>query len=223
MPSGIRSRLVLVGIVSAAALAIVVIAVLMLGGSGAKPSTLAADAATAAPRDGFAGGVVSPQPLAPALALRDATGAQVDLAADRGDAVFVTFLYTNCPDVCPLTTAHLRNALDRMPPSVRAKVRIIAVSVDPAGDTAAAVRRFLALHHMTGRMSYLIGSVAELRPIWKAWGVAAVTDTSSNFVSHSALIYGIAADGRLTTIYPWSVASADLVHDAPRLIARRAS
>jgi protein SCO1/2 len=221
MPPRPRSRLVLAGILSAAALAVVVIAVLVMGGRGGASNTPAAAAASAVPGEGFAGGVVSPRRLAPPLTLRDSTGARVDLAADRGDAVFVTFLYTNCPDVCPLTAAHLHDALARMPAPVRAKVKVIAVSVDPAGDTQAAVTKFLAVHRMTGRMSYLIGSKGQLQPIWKAWGVAAVTDRSSSFVTHSALIYGIGADGRLTTIYPWNTASAALAKDAPKLIAER--
>lgn len=218
MPRPSRPALILVAIAAAAVCALAIAAVLIAGGGGGAATTPAAAAASATRKDGFAGGVVTPAKPAPALALTDATGVRVDLAADRGDAVFVTFLYTNCPDVCPLTTDHLRTALDRMPAAVRAKVRIIAVSVDPAGDTPAAVRRFLAKHRMTGRMSYLVGSASELRPTWKRWGVAAVSDTSSDFVSHSALIYGIDAEGRVTTIYPWSAPPADIVHDAPRLI-----
>jgi protein SCO1/2 len=219
MPSQTRTRLVLAAIAAAAALAIGLVAVLLLGtANGGSVSTPSAEALTAEPGGGFAGGVLSPRRPAPALALRDATGARVDLAAGRGDAVFVTFLYTDCPDICPLTTVHLRRALDRMPAPVRAKVRIIAVSVDPVGDTPVAVRRFLARHRMTGRMSYLVGSAAELRPIWKSWGVASINDASSDFVTHSALVYGIDAGGGLTTVYPSDVPPEDLVHDAPRLI-----
>lgn len=214
-----RSRLPLIAISASAVLALALVGVLLLGrGTDTARSTPAAEAVTAQPRDGFAGGVVSPRQTAPSLALTDATGAHVDLASDRGRAVFVTFLYTRCPDVCPLTTDHLRVALERMPASVRNDVRIIAVSVNPVGDRPAAVRRFLAQHQMTGRMSYLVGSADELRPTWRRWGVAAAADTSSDFVSHSALIYGVNAEGRLTTAYPWSVAPADIVHDAPLLV-----
>lgn len=220
MPAPARSRLALAGILGAAALAAILIGVIVLGGGSGPADTPAASASGAVPRDGFAGAVVPTRRPAPAIGLRDSTGALVDLTANRGDAVFVTFLYTDCPDVCPLTAAHLHDALARMPAAVAKKVRIVAISVDPAGDTPAAVRRFLARHRMTGRMSYVIGSTAELTPLWKAWGVAAVTDTTSGFVTHSALIYGISADGRLTTIYPWDAPAKDIVHDAPRLIAR---
>ena len=49
--------------------------------------------------------------------------------------MLVTFLYTNCPDVCPLITSNLRVAQNLMGPAVSSKAQIIAVSVDPRGDT----------------------------------------------------------------------------------------
>lgn len=187
------------------------------GGSGPPSTTPAALAAQGAAAEGpFAGGVIHDPAPAPALALADQDGVRRDIAADRGKVVLATFLYTNCPDVCPLTTELLRTTLDRLGP--RAKdVRIVAVSVDPAHDTPAAVRRFIARHHMTGRMDYLVGTAVQLRPIWSRWGVAAVTDSRSSSVSHSALVYGIGASGRLLTFYAANFAPADLARDVPIL------
>ncbi len=39
-------------------------------------------------------------------------------------------------------------------------------------------------------------------------------------VAHSALVYGISASGRLTTIYPASFEPSQIVHDVPRLAAQ---
>ena len=90
--------------------------------------------------------------------------------------MLVTFLYTNCPDICPLITSNLRVAQNLMGPAVASKVQIIAVSVDPRGDTPKAVAAFLARHEMTGRMQYLIGSASQLAQVWKAWGVGSERD-----------------------------------------------
>jgi len=214
-----RARLVIAALGIAAVLSLGLIVALRIGGGGGGDGSTPAEAAQGAvPGDGFAGSLMPDRPT-PGLSLPDASGRTVDLASMRGDAVFVTFLYTDCPDICPLTADHLRQALDRLEPAVRRRVRVVAVSVDPKGDTPAAVRRFLARHRMSGRMDYLIGSAATLAPVWKDWGVAAVTDASSGFVTHSALIYGIDASGRMRTVYPWSAPPADLAHDAPRLVA----
>jgi protein SCO1/2 len=71
--------------------------------------------------------------------------------------VLLTFSYDHCPDVCPLIIAKLHNALLKLGPQAR-RLQIVAVSVDPKGDTPASIRAFLSAHEMTGRMEYLIGS-----------------------------------------------------------------
>lgn len=163
---------------------------------------------------------LSPPTLAPALALRNYLGKQVNIASYRGKAVLVTFLYTNCPDICPLITANLRVAQNLMGPKVAAKAQIIAVSVDPKGDTPKAVASFLAQHEMTGRMQYLVGSAHELARVWKAWGVGSEADAKQpQFVNHSGLIYGITASGKRTTLYSPSFKPADVAHDVPLLAA----
>ena len=55
----------------------------------------------------------------------------------------LAFIYTHCPDVCPLIVAKLHNALLRLG-SQAAKVQVVAVSVDPKGDTPETVKAFLA-------------------------------------------------------------------------------
>jgi cytochrome oxidase Cu insertion factor (SCO1/SenC/PrrC family) len=53
------------------------------------------------------------------------------------------------------------------------EIDVVAISVDPAGDTAAEVNRFSAVHDLTGRMSYIIGSRAKLARIWASWDTRA--------------------------------------------------
>ncbi len=161
---------------------------------------------------------LSPPTPAPPIALRNYLGNEVNLSSYRGKAVLVTFLYTNCPDICPLITSNLRVAQNLMGPKVASKVQIIAVSVDPRGDTKKAVASFLARHEMTGRMQYLVGSAHELARVWKAWGVGSERDAGQpQFINHSGLIYGITASGKRTTLYSASFKPADVAHDAPLL------
>ena len=55
----------------------------------------------------------------------------------------------------------------------RKQLQIIAVSVDPEGDTPKTVKAFLADHQMTGRMQYLIGSRLQLEKTWSDWHIVA--------------------------------------------------
>jgi protein SCO1/2 len=158
-----------------------------------------------------------PKP-APALTLRNYLGTQVSLTQYRGRAVLVTFLYTHCPDVCPLITSKLHTALVDMPAAERREVAIVAVSVDPRGDTPATVAAFLRAHEMTGRMQYLLGSASALATVWQRWGIGTKRDTGNpEVVAHSALVYGITAHGKIVTVYPSNFSPSEIVHDVPRL------
>lgn len=169
---------------------------------------------------GFLGTLALPAKAAPPLALRNYLGQPVTLSQYRGKAVLVTFLYTNCPDVCPLIAANLRVALNELGRAAP-DVQLIAVSVDPRGDTRAAVAKFLRAHELLGRMQYLIGSRAQLALAWAAWGVGSQRDAGQpQLVAHSALVYGIGAGGDLRTIYPSSFEPRQIAHDVPLLAAR---
>ncbi|HEU5361682.1 MAG TPA: SCO family protein, partial [Gaiellaceae bacterium] len=122
---------------------IVVLAVLAtapLAGCGASVSGDSAGATQ--PPSRFRGTELTPPRPAPPIALHDARGTPVTLAAQRGRYVLVTFIYTHCPDVCPLITQNLNAALRNLGAQQRGRVRVLAVSVDPKGDTAAAVRAY---------------------------------------------------------------------------------
>src|ERR1035437_495769 len=193
------------------------VALLALGGSsGTSAKHLAASQANFP-----AEGTLTPVRAAPPLTLHNYLGEEVNLDSYRGKAVLVTFLYTNCPDICPLITANLRVAQNLMGAAKTAKVQMIAVSVDPKGDTRKAVATFLARHQMTGRMKYLVGSAQELAAVWKAWGVGSERDVQQpQFVNHSGLIYGITGTGKRLTISAANFKPGDLARDAPRPAAR---
>jgi protein SCO1 len=164
-----------------------------------------------------AAAVLEPAKPAPPLELHNYLGQPVNIDSYRGKAVLVTFLYTNCPDVCPLIASNLRVALNLMG-RTSSKVQVIAVSVDPRGDTPKAVAKFVARHGMTGRMQYLIGSGKELARVWQAWGVGSERDLQQpQFINHTGLVYGITASGKRLTIYASSFQPAEIAHDVPEL------
>jgi protein SCO1/2 len=167
---------------------------------------------------GLQGLILKPLKPAPALALHNYNGQPVSLASVRGKAVLVTFVYTHCPDVCPLIVSDLA-AAQRELGKQAAEVRILAVTVDPRRDTPAAIRAFLAARDATGRMDYLLGTTAQLRRTWKAWDVAVSTGSNKLTDGHSAIVYGITASGRMAVVYPSNFTPAQITHDVPLLAA----
>jgi protein SCO1/2 len=201
-----------------ALLAVVALLSVALAGGSGKPA-LPGGVRQSAPGSGFLGTLALPARPAPAIDLHDDRGRHVTLAAYRGKAVLVTFLYTHCPDVCPLIASNLGVALNQLA-ARRSQAQLIAISVDPRGDTPAAVARFLAAHRLTGRMEYLLGSPAQLARTWAAWSVGSSREVGQpDRVAHSALVYGITASGVLKTLYPASFDPGQIVHDVPRLAA----
>jgi protein SCO1/2 len=109
---------------------------------------------------------------APDFALEDQDGHRVQLAALRGRPVVLTFLYTDCPDICPLTAQKLRKTAELLGADAE-RVAWVAVSTDPEHDDVAAARRFVQLHDLAGRLHFLVGSRAELSGVWAAYYIHA--------------------------------------------------
>ncbi len=170
----------------------------------------------------FLGNELSPPKQAPSLALSSYLGQPVNIARYHGKALLVTFIYTHCPDVCPLIVANLRVAQNLMGAKTAARTQIIAVSVDPRGDTPKTVAAFLKVHEMTGRMQYLVGSLTELGRTWQRWSVGSERDAAHpEFINHSGLVYGITASGVLKTVYIGSsFKPSEIAHDAPLLASQ---
>lgn len=164
-----------------ARLALIVAATLAL--LGLLIADLASDpggrGADAAATGGLEGAVRPPDAPPARFALRDQDGTTVTAAALRRQVTIVTFVYSTCQDTCPLTVQQIRGALDR----IGHPVPVVAVSVDPAADTVFHVRRFLAAQSMLGRMRYLIGTRAQLAPVWRAFGIAPERKDSPHSVS----------------------------------------
>jgi protein SCO1/2 len=152
----------------------------------------------------YSGGTVSPVTAAPELGLHTWNGKDVRIGDYRGQAVLVTFVYTNCPDVCPLIVDNLVRVKERLGPDGR-RLQIVSVSVDPERDTPQAVKRFLTRHRAHGRVDYLIGSRRQLEGVWARWGIAARVDKANpRLVEHSGVIWGVDPKGRRVTFYPAS-------------------
>ena len=205
----------------AAAVAVVVGVAAGCGDSGhsgeAAAGTHGDHASTAG--QGFEGGVVSPRREAPPLQLTDIDGKAVDIRDLRGHPVLVTFVYANCPDVCPLIMENLHRVRELAGPLGK-RMRVIAVSVDPAGDTPAVVRRFLAAHQVRSFVDYGIGDRATLERVWADWQVSTQAPKDDpEAIEHSSLIYGVTAGGELATAYPVGFEAESIARDLP-LLAR---
>ena len=136
--------------------------------------------------------------VAPDFTLTDQNGKQTSLSQFKGRPVVLTFLYTHCPDQCPLTAERLHSSMLSLG-SDASKVGIVAVSTDPKGDTLQAAQKFTLQHNMQDYWHYLIGTQDKLTPVWTAYNVYAQGQQQS--VDHTLAIYIIDKQGHERTFF----------------------
>ena len=187
---------------------VIALGAIVLAASGSDDPEPVADDNT------FAGASMPEGLFAPDFELRDQEGERVSMRALRGRPVIVTFLYTHCEDTCPIQAQTVRGALDDLGHDVPA----LAIAVDPPNDTPQSARKFLAEQRVTGRLDFVLGSRAQLRPVWDGFGVRPQRVTEE----HNARITLVDPRGIQRVGYPGSEATPErLAHDL-RLLERDA-
>ena len=84
---------------------------------------------------------------APEFTLRDAHGNPVRLSDFAGKVVVLNFIYTNCPDVCPLHSeaiASLQEAVNGT--AMKDLVQFVTITTDPERDTTDVMRSYGPVH-----------------------------------------------------------------------------
>jgi len=163
--------LVLVGLLAA-------IAVVLLT---SRPSQIGP--ATVLAGSPFDGPTMPPGLRAANFSLVDQSGNRVTLSRYRGRVVVLTFIHSLCHDTCPFMVEQIKGALNDLPGDGR-NVPALGVSVQPAQDTVANRRAFLAKHDLTGRMAFLNGPLVAMRHVWHAYAIEPVTPK----VDHSTFV-----------------------------------
>jgi protein SCO1/2 len=162
------------------------------------------------------------QPYAkPALGFVDTSGRPFNLAADTTKPVTLVFFgYTNCPDICLDVLAGVASALRRVDAPVRERVQLVFVTTDPARDTPAVMREYLARFDRS-----FLGLTAPLPTIQRAAeqldialdGITRLPDGGYE-VGHGAQLLGFGPpDGKAHLLWGSTTPVADLRHDIVRL------
>jgi protein SCO1/2 len=163
-------------------LAALVLAILLVAGAAVASVVLRGDDGEEA---GYLGSPPPPGITLPGFELRDWTGELVDSRDLHDKVVLITFLDTQCTEACPIIAAQIGQALMLLGPDERVSVEALAITTDPEEDTPESIRAFLRRHRVEGTLRYLVGSEAELRPVWEAFDVLPSLDTGDDDV-HSA-------------------------------------
>ncbi len=131
----------------------------------------------------------------------------------HGRWVMLYFGYTNCPDVCPTTLAHIANVLDRLGAKAT-RVTPLFITVDPEHDTPAVLKTYLAA--FGPRFVGLTGTPAAIAQVAHAYRVYYARHKLEGglySVDHSSLIYLLDADGKFVKVYSDAATPAEIADD----------
>jgi len=107
------------------------------------------------------------------LEVVDQNGKKLRFYSDvlKGRVVLINFIFTNCPDACPMVTHKLMQVRNLMAESIKDDVWFISVSVDPERDTPEAMKEFATKQGVDeSRWLFLTGSKENLTYIVKQLG-----------------------------------------------------
>jgi protein SCO1/2 len=123
----------------------------------------------------------------PNFKLVDQNGKPFQFSAARGKIVLATFIFTACPDVCPLYTAKFAAIQRALNERTFKDYWLLSITTDPEQDNVATLKDYANRFKADlARWSFLTGTRADLTKTWQAFGVN-VTKTQSGQVFHTAL------------------------------------
>jgi protein SCO1 len=149
----------------------------------------------------FSGCVPRVGATAPDFDLTDQFGRPTRLAEFRGSSVLVTFLYTHCPDTCPLYLANILAARQAISDAGDEVPIVIVVTVDPDRDTVERLRAYADLWPVD--WLFVTGTSRQLSDVWRRYGLSVekrpLPHTSDvhhgYFVSHEGRLSIVNRDG----------------------------
>ena len=137
----------------------------------------------------------------PDFSLTDQTGKPCKFQTLRGKVVLLAFVYTTCPDVCPLMTASMRLVQEKLPDRQRNSVFLLSITTDPEVDSPQVLKAYGERYGIDfSNWFFLTAELQTLAPVWKAFGVG-VQRKARGLVDHTPLTALIDAKGTMRFAY----------------------
>jgi protein SCO1/2 len=156
------------------------------------------------------------------FSLTDHSGNTFTFGALRDKVVLVGFIYTTCPDVCPLVTANMRVVQEKLGPAERNSAHFLSVTTDPEVDTPEVLRAYAERYRLDlSNWHFLTGDPSALSQVWKAFGVR-VERKARGLVSHTTLTALVDQKGVMRFAYYGTSPDPKLIlRDMRGLLAKR--
>jgi protein SCO1/2 len=154
------------------------------------------------------------------FSLTDHTGKAVTDRDFRGRYMLIYFGYTFCPDVCPTELQTMAQAMQILGAAGENVVPVF-ITVDPARDTVAAVKDYVAAFHP--RMVGLTGSAEQVAAAAKEYKVysrkapGTPVEAKDYLVDHTSLLYLVGPEGEVKALFKGGTRPEMLAKELERL------
>lgn len=95
--------------------------------------------------------------------LLDENGEPYALSDLEGKVIVIAFLFTRCPDICPVVSANLYYVADQLGDAYGEEVAILSITVDPWTDNSTVLKQYSDDRGF--HWPHLTGSLEELQPV----------------------------------------------------------
>jgi protein SCO1/2 len=138
---------------------------------------------------------------APPFTLTSQDGKPVALADLRGKVVALTFIYTACPDICPLLTQKMVEVQDALGADFGTKIAFVSISLDPERDTPEVLKDYAQFWGAKpDGWVFLTGSPEAVRDVTRHYGVFFAKKEDGS-VDHTQLTSLVDGDGKMRVQY----------------------
>jgi protein SCO1/2 len=118
----------------------------------------------------------------------------------KGKILLLTFIYTNCPDICPMTTHNMQLIQEQLKKNEIDYVRFAELSFDPARDTPHILKEFGDIRNIDYKnFTFLTGKEQEIKNILNKMNILAAPGDTTKTESGS-IIYFYTHSDRITLI-----------------------
>jgi cytochrome oxidase Cu insertion factor (SCO1/SenC/PrrC family) len=115
----------------------------------------------------------------------------------KGKVVIINFIFTRCPDVCPLETARLREVQKILGDRVGKDVFMYSISIDPKYDKVHVLKAYAERYQVGPGWLFLTGNESDIITLRKKLGMYNPEERSGNLRAHTlSLLVGNQSTGR---------------------------
>lgn len=146
----------------------------------------------------------------------------------RGKIAVVGYIFTNCPDICPLTTNNMRLIQERLKEEKVKDVEFVSISFDPLVDKPGVLKKFAEIRNLDlSNWTFLTGEKNAIDSLMKKAQIFAIPGDSTLFPNGEKIIYYVHTDriqimdvdGKIRKNYPGSTINVnEIVEDIKSLV-----